>query len=100
MLGRLASALNFRASRMANESEVSVVICSPPFVCATAHLKPNAFPETAKSEAEVAARRLAVLLRDGAALGGEIDKAAAAFLAHLQRNWTPYEVRRGQGFTL
>ena len=67
-----------------------MIICSPPFVCATALLNANAFPATVKPEADVAARRLAVLLRNAAGLAGEIDRAAAAFLAHLQRNWVPY----------
>lgn len=59
-------------------------------VCATALLNANAFPEVAHSEATSAARRLAVVLRNAAALSGEIDKAAAAFLTHLQRNWAAY----------
>lgn len=75
---------------MGDESHVSLIISSPPMVCATALLNANAFPQAAQLEATSAARRLAVFLHNTAALSGEIDKAAAAFLAHLQRNWSPY----------
>ncbi len=59
-------------------------------ICASALLNTNAFPDNVGSEATSAQRRLAVVLRNAAALQGEIDKAATAFFSHLHRNWGPY----------
>jgi hypothetical protein len=75
---------------MGDEFHTSLIISSPPMVCATALLNANAFPQAAQLEAAWAARRFALFLHNTAALTGEIDKAAAAFLAHLKRNWSPY----------
>lgn len=75
---------------MGDESHISYIICSRPMACAVALLNANAFPEIAHSEATSAARRLAVVLRNAGELRGEIDRAAAAFLTDLQRNWTAF----------
>src|SRR2546429_665631 len=75
---------------MGSGGELPLIVSSGPMVCALALLNPNAFPQIAKSEATAAARRLAVLLRNGQAVPTEIDRSAVFFLTHLQRNWTSY----------
>jgi len=72
---------------MRGDPFVSVIISSPPMVCATAMLNGNGFPATLESEAAAAARRLAIFLHHVDVLPNDIEKSNKAFFEHLNRNW-------------
>jgi hypothetical protein len=75
---------------MPAESHVSIIVCAPPMVCATAMLNANAVPPTAEAEVHAAAQRLAIFLHHVNTLPLELDIARKDFHVHLQRNWDGY----------
>lgn len=75
---------------MRGDPFVSVLVCSPPMVCATAMLNANGFPSDLEPEATAVARRLAIFLHHVSAMPSEIEKSRNAFFGHLNRNWLQY----------
>lgn len=66
------------------------VVCGPSMMCATALLNPNAFPNYMEKEANVVARRFAIVLHNIDSLSINIDKATENFYTDLKRNWQMY----------
>ena len=75
---------------MRGDPFVSLIVCSPRMVCATAMLNGNGFPPELESEAAAVARRLAIFLHHVDVLPSEIENSNRAFFDHLIRNWAPY----------
>lgn len=75
---------------MKGDPYVSMVVCSPPIVCATAMMNANAFSTALEDEVHSVSRRLAIFLHHVNAMSGELDRSRELFFVHLQRNWQAY----------
>lgn len=75
---------------MSENPSVSIIVCGPSLVCATALMNTNSVAPEFETEFNVAARRLAIFLHNVSMLPIELDVVERNFCAHLDRNWELY----------
>jgi hypothetical protein len=75
---------------MTESKSISIIVCGPSMVCATALMNANSVAPEFETEVNVAARRLAIFLHQVKVLPVEVDVVQRDFYAHLDRNWEPY----------